>query len=915
MRPIKLTMEGFGSFCEKTEIDFSHFGSQGVYLIAGDTGSGKTTIFDAICFALYDKASGPYRNKKNFRSEYAEPGRPTEVFLEFEQRGQVYKIRRNADYERPSQRGSGLTTEAASVTFIKGNMEEYDSGTSGSGSIGDINDKIVAELGLDYNQFVQAVMLPQNMFTELVNAKTADRLEILKKIYDTDIYRQIQESLKRLLSAEKQELDRINADIGMICKRNKLTGSDELADLEARLEELKERELELDKTSRALREKGRQVQKKIDQEKERRQVIAEIEVLEKKTADMRADLAQLKEEEQAIDKKRPVVDEMKHLAKNIEDSMEDYKRISLANSDLKKDELALSSMRTGLGQAKDRLGQIKNRQGEIDKALDDKDELQKTYTADKLCLQETERSLNEIGRVKNLFENISQGEKELEKILEGFEKAKKTYIQKAKEYDRALDKYEASQSYLLASRLVDGQACPVCGSLDHPKPAERTDDTIEKESLEVFKKERDRSEESRQAASELFVGKQKVLDQQKKDFFKQELVKSLSQNQLVDELSGFESLILEREELVEKTKKDLQARLRKAKEKIAGLDKLAKERKALAEEGDRLGREIQEGSLQESKLNEQVARQKSRMETLREKLKYEDEEEAQRVLEDKKSRIRAFENSLASKRRATEEKKDSLATVQGQLLSKEKSLAGYTEEKLERLLSVFQENNDKQDYIDKSIKENVGQQSLYAEDINRMRTLLKDRQKIYDKLGPVESLANATNGNVKKAQKLDLETFVQRMYFERIVDQANIRLKTLSDSRFSLLVRQEALDKRGKAGLDLNVYDSYTAEERPLSALSGGEGFQVALSLALGLSDQVQSSMGGIEMDALFIDEGFGSLSGENLRQAMKMLSDLAAGDVLIGIISHVEELKNSIDQQILVTNTEGIGSRLAIQY
>lgn len=910
MRPVKLTIEGFGSFCQKTVIDFSVFGSQGVYLIAGDTGSGKTTIFDAICFALYDEPSGSYREKRNFRSEYASSGIPTEVELVFEHRGGKYTIRRNTEYERPAQRGSGMTMELPSVSFTMPDGEIFDSGSSGSGGMKEVNLKIKEEIGLDYDQFVQAVMLPQNNFTKLVNAKTDDRLAILKKIYNTEIYASLQEKLKFMVKEEKDELDRINNSIQEIRERLALKTEDEVAELQARHAAMTEERNRLEERRDELEATKKNLEKRIEQEEHRRKLEKETEDSENNILKLKSELETLLGNQELIKEKQPKIDEYKVEAENIKASADDYERLEVLASDLQKAEKEHTEFKEKLEKAEQNLQNEKQRLEDIDKRLENRDEVKDKISQIQLHLVDPEREKEMLEKAGAMLSGIQNKTESLKVLTNKHEEARKQHKKDEQRYIEALDRYEASQSYLLAQTLKEGEPCPVCGSKNHPHPAEETEDTIDKASLESHKQKAEASSKNREDALQALKKEEGSLNEKKKAFFDMEIIADM----VADDLDECSLQIKSKKEKAVAKIAGLEDELHSLKQEAEKNKELASEKEVVKESITSLEKEREENREEIATLVNEISSKEGQKDELGKKLKYGTKDEAAEKLAGLQSEIEIFQDEKDENESAMNRVQGELDTEKGRHSTNIENLKKHESIDLEETKKQLSEVNGDRNNIQETISNLAGELLLCEADMASIEKLRKKREKIYDELGPIEGLSKAVGGKVAGEVKMDLEIYIQRMYFEKVVNKANDRLRVLSDERFSLNVREEALDKKGKAGLDLNVFDQYTREERPLSALSGGESFQVALSLALGLSDQVQSSMGGIEMDTLFIDEGFGSLSGDNLRQAMKMLNDLAAGNVLIGIISHVEEVKNSVDQQILVTNVEGEGSSVEIR-
>lgn len=909
MRPLKLTMQGFGSFCQKTLIDFSKLGDSGVYLISGDTGSGKTTIFDAICFALYGRASGKYRDGKTFRSDYASPKIPTIVELEFMQRGERYKVIRNPEYPRLKTRGQGTTMESPSVTFIMPDGREESSGSSGSGSISKIDQRIIEEVGFDYQQFVQAVMLPQNSFTELVNAKTDERLEILKKIYDTKLYSDFQAKLKEKVQDLKKNFEGIDDEIANIRTERRLGTGDPLEELQGMISRLEDQAASLADRRKLKEDRLGQARKDLEAEGQRLDLVKGISQLEEKIDQTKSQVDAANKEKEALGSKNSYIDGLKAKRSAMDQSMEDYTSIDRNRQAFEELEQAKLKLIQARDINKDNINDLRASIGGLEKQLEGRESLLEEISLKKRDFGEAVSARQEAKKLSDDYCKLVEKKCDLIDLKQAHQDAADDYKDKQASYNQTLDMFEASQSYLIAQNLKEGQACPVCGSTSHPKLAEKTHETVDKDCLDKAANDLEEARKIREAAFE----KLSFLEGQFKEGVKTLLASKLLKDSKIDDFKDSGDVISQIYQRAEEEEKLISGDLKQLEYKEAKNKEASKKKKDQAELLETARSELEAILPQITDAEKTLSSLQSKIETLSQKLEYDSKDKAQEAFNKIDLEIKEYERSLTDLEDKREKLSSSLSSWKGQLTSDQDKLSKYkpidVEETRQREANLSQEIEE----IDSSLKENSGALALNRSALEKIKRLLKKKEDIDQRFGPLKDLSDTMNGSLKGQVKLSLETYIQRMYFKRVVERANERLVKLSDEKFELVLKDTPDSKRGQTGLDLNVNDSYTGQERSLASLSGGEGFQVALSLALGLSDQVQASMGGVDIDVLFIDEGFGSLSGDHLHYAMSMLNQLAAGNVLVGIISHVEEVKSSIDKQILVSNREGLGSTAKI--
>ncbi len=865
MKPLKLTMSAFGPYSKETVIDFTVFGANSIFLITGDTGSGKTTIFDAISFALYGEVSGGKARKDagSMRSDYAGGDVPTFVEYEFKHKDGHYLLHRNPAYERLKKNGQGYTTEAAAAYF-----KDLNSGMEIAG-VDRVNNKIFELLSLTREQFSQTMMIAQGDFMKIINAGSEERRVLFQKIFDTKKYYDIQQLLKEMYGEQKQKYEdyrrdilnsfsRINAseeinsyldDSVNIDKVLSLLG-DYLYDLKNRNEELK---------------KDYQIK-----DKEHDNLLKRI-AKATKTNDDFVQLQKLKQLQQQINSQKAETDEYN-------------KQLQRAQACLKiekYEELFLSNKRSYNERQKE-LQKLNDHLVILKKDLPDKKEayakVEKEFLHDLPLLKKDNEKYEE---AKEYLKNRQILQTDLSKNLEKLHQMEDEYSLINESYIDMRNKYFASQYGIIARELKNGQACPVCGSLKHPSPASFVSEEISAESLEKNEKKRDDALKLLQS---------------------QETVCKTLENDLKNNLQSFNKLKLKEDmdfdNLISKNKRlirDINENYPKIKKEYEDLNKDYLESLARQKE---VCSNIESDKEKSGKAYDSFIEQ-LKNNNFNDENDYHSAKLAEKEMKQLEIKIENYRNKALSNSQQIKQLEDGL---QGEQLE---NLDVLNNEELElkklmldlsRNISLFTMNaqtNDKEYW--------------YLKDISRKFNTLNKEYAL------VEELYQNISGTKSKTIRLTFEAYVQQYYFRQVIAAANKRLAVLSDEVFILRQKPEAKNMRSQAGLDLDVYDNQTGSWRDVSTLSGGESFMASLALALGLSDVVQARSGGIRMDSMFIDEGFGSLSDNALNQAVRLLNDLADGDRLIGIISHVDNLKERIDKKIIIRKGSE-GSHLNIE-
>ena len=909
MRPVKLTMSAFGPYAGSTEVDFSRLGERGLYLITGDTGAGKTTIFDAITFALYGEPSGETREASMLRSKYADAATPTFVELVFVLRGQEYRVRRNPEYSRPKARGEGFTVQKsdAELTLPDGHVITRQK---------EVNQRIIKILGIDRSQFTRIAMIAQGDFRKLLFASTEERKKIFQKLFHTHLYQSLQEELKRSSGQLRKEYEAASASTdqyveGILCAQDDPLQDEVQKAREhqlpvAEIIELLEGLIASDETAmQHCEQEEQELSAKISAADQTLAIAREQERQKKSFADAKVQLAEETERmtqhkenlAQALQQK-PKIEELTRKAAALSARLSEYEQM---------DHLALEVMRLTKELSK-------NRQN-FEKQSQSLESLQTTLKADKQELEMLQDAGEEEARLTAQIEKILQRKdalqglgkelSELEKTEEKLRGAQQKYQKKQTEaenaqasYDNMRKAYLDEQAGILAQDLADGEACPVCGSIHHPHPAEisaqaPTKEVLEQAGASAEQAAKEAGEASRYAG-ELrgqLNGQRQALEKSAK-----QLLGADSDADLTVQLEALQESLQEAEERGTR-RKERTAKIPEAEEtlkrKEAELQELKESAASLTAQRD--------------------AAEEQRM-RLQETLAYPTKAEAEAKIRQMTKDQKTLADGVAGAEKALHESEKKLAALEAAINQARQQLEAHEEldpeaEEARREALAMQQRT-----VAERKQELHTRVSANRTTLEQIRARQARLETVESKWRWVKALADTVGGNLAGKEKIMLETYVQMAYFDRIIARANVRFLVMSGGQYELKRRRGAENNRSQSGLELDVVDHYNGSERSVKTLSGGESFKASLSLALGLSDEIQASAGGIRLDTMFVDEGFGSLDEESLQQAMESLAGLADGNRLVGIISHVPELKTRIEKQIQVHKDRTGGSRVEVR-
>lgn len=925
MKPLKLTMSAFGSYAGKNVIDFTGQ-QQGIFLITGDTGAGKTTIFDAITYALYNQTSGGERNGNMMRSQYARPETETYVELEFLYRGQTYRVRRNPDYKITKTLKNGKIREQKVPHSVELTLPD---GTVFPEKKNATDAKIIEILGLTADQFSQIVMIAQGDFLKLLYTKSDERKMIFSKLFRTDIYWKIQENLRR----KSMEMDERIQENDRAFEQEKsriipLPESEELP-LDELVERLRERLKDALKEQNLRRANVEELNKKITKYEEINKLFRSLEKIRQTGKELEARQAESKERRQQIENARKadkvLVAEQQNLRQQ-QEVEQSAQAIAKMTETLANDQEMFESLKTQLQEVeaikKREAADLQKKMLALEQSFPSYEALQNARSEE----QQAKKVWEDLGKTSEesfhkkeagiaaLKEQQKQQEQVVEQTKKNWEQTSLSASESAKHYEHMYEAFLKEQAGILAENLSAGCPCPVCGSTVHPDPAKLSDHAVTELEVEQAKKTRAAAEEKRDMAYAAFEAekteKQKLAQAVEKEEADFVLAQTIAKQQRKEAEQNYVSLQKIAEQIREKL---VYPSLAEAKKQYAAMQKALE---AAEQEIERKRQKVSELAEAMNTLKGQKLAEEENQKTAK-KLAAKTEKEYAKLLE--KSGFVSEETyhlailperSRSKLEREEKEYESQCLRQQSEQKLLEKQVSGKTYTDTSELNEQLKAEKQALKETEKTYME---LHTAYENDrsvLQNCAVYLEKGKKLESEDQVIKSLSKTANGRLSGSAKIDFETYIQRQYFKQIIHEANKRLLTMSNHQFILKLKEEAnTGRKTNEGLDLSVYSLVTDSERDVKTLSGGESFLAALAMALGLSDIVERSAGAIHPDMMFIDEGFGSLDAQSRQQAIEVLAELAGDSRMVGIISHVTELKEQIDRKLVVSRTDK-GSR-----
>ena len=925
MKPLKLTMSAFGSYAGKNVIDFTGQ-QQGIFLITGDTGAGKTTIFDAITYALYNQTSGGERNGNMMRSQYARPETETYVELEFLYRGQTYRVRRNPDYKITKTLKNGKIREQKVPHSVELTMPD---GTVFPEKKNATDAKIIEILGLTADQFSQIVMIAQGDFLKLLYTKSDERKMIFSKLFRTDIYWKIQENLRR----KSMEMDERIQENDRAFEQEKsriipLPESEELP-LDELVERLRERLKDALKEQNLRRANVEELNKKITKYEEINKLFVSLEKIRQNGKELEARQAESKERRQQIENARKadkvLVAEQQNLRQQ-QEVEQSAQAIAKMTETLANDQEMFETLKTQQQEAeakqKREAADIQKKMLALEQSFPSYEALQNARSEE----QQAKKVWEDLGKISEesfhkkkagiaaLKEQQKRQEQVVEQTKKNWEQTSLSASESAKHYEHMYEAFLKEQAGILAENLSAGCPCPVCGSTVHPDPAKLSDHAVTELEVEQAKKTRAAAEEKRDLAYAAFEAekteKQKLAQAVEKEEADFVLAQTIAKQQRKEAEQNYVSLQKIAEQIREKL---VYPSLAEAKKQYAAMQKALA---AAEQEIERKRQKVSELAEAMNTLKGQKLAEEENQKTAK-KLAAKTEKEYAKLLEksgfvsEETYHLAILPERSRSKLEREEKEYESQCLRQQseqKLLEKQVSGKTYTD-----TTELNEQLKAEKQALKEAEKTYMELHTAYENDrsvLQNCAVYLEKGKKMESEDQVIKSLSKTANGRLSGSAKIDFETYIQRQYFKQIIHEANKRLLTMSNHQFILKLKEEAnTGRKTNEGLDLSVYSLVTDSERDVKTLSGGESFLAALAMALGLSDIVERSAGAIHPDMMFIDEGFGSLDAQSRQQAIEVLAELAGDSRMVGIISHVTELKEQIDRKLVVSRTDK-GSR-----
>lgn len=826
MRPLNLTMSAFGPYAGQTTVDFSVLGTSGLYLITGDTGAGKTTIFDAITYALYGEASGESRESSMLRSKYAAPETPTFVELTFLNGGKTYTVRRNPEYTRPKTRGTGTTVQKADAELTMPDGRIITKARDVTAAVTDI-------VGVDREQFARIAMIAQGEFRKLLLAQTDERKAIFRQIFHTGQYQALQNRLKEEAAALDRQCGELEAGLRQAAGSIRCDAPETLPDAldtDALL-------AALDTLLRADEAALTQAQAEHAQtETQREQVLSDLgkaealeaargKLAEAESAWTEAQ-AEMKAAQAALDTataSQPEIQSRRQDITRLEDALRRYEQLDTLRAQAEAERKRLAQKRSDLDAARARM-----------------DAAAKALETARGKLSGQPKLAVAAAQAGHAQDAAAQRCAQLAAL--------ETQRQQCAELETALT---AAQAAGLRGQLdaVRGALAQSCRALTPPLDP----DTLA-ETLPALRAAAARDAEALAA-------------------------QHTAQQQALSALQALEAGLPAQEEALRRQQADIQERAQELSARAARCAELDAEAERRAQE-----------------------------------LPHENRAAAQRALVETRTQCEALQQALDTAR----ERSSAAQSVLAALTGKRDALRAQIQAAPPADIAALRTRRDALTVRAEQLQRQVSTCDARLEQNRAARTAIDTRRQQHAAVRArwqwVHALAATANGAVPGKEKIMLETYIQTAYFDRILGRANTRLLIMSGGQYELRRCARAGDNRSQTGLELEVIDHYNGTARSVKTLSGGETFAASLSLALGLSDEVQATAGGVQLEAMFVDEGFGSLDSEALQQALAALVGVSGGSRIVGIISHVAELKDRIDRQIIVTKDRSGGSRVQVQ-
>ena len=920
MRPIKLVLSAFGPYASKIELDLSKLGENGVYLITGDTGAGKTTIFDAITFALFGKPSGDIRDVKTLRSEYAKEEIETYVELDFVYHDEEYHIYRRPEYTYTHVQKNGEVKQRSKATdayLILPNGERIVKPT-------EVTKQVEQLLGMKRDQFRQIAMIAQGSFLEILNADTKERGKLFEKVFMTSKYSVLMDRLNQMakesylaLNDAKLRLQQIISDVRVpdilqeqYAQTLETFAMDDIQPVYDLLDEIiassKESTEKLQKQKAQIQN---QLQKSCKEETEKTKQLQDLLSLEKllKEKPVKEEKANLYAERVKNDgeKYHIQIDALKKEQAQIEHELPEYENLTKLST-------KLAEIRKQISIISKDLETKTNFKKRLDEDIALKQKEAHTLTDSELSLnkvilkeEEIEKKIytfHHASMIQSNYQNAVNALKEKTQLLQE-STDRKVILQK--QYDDAQISYFANQAGLLALRLTKGEPCPVCGSLEHPRPASHSNKLVTEEEINQYKKKVDQAEKEYQITSKACADANLKMNALQNEL-------ELVLKSVTEETVSFEDVQLfidEHTVQLKKEEKEISTRIKQLQQQSKHYQELQKMIPQLQQKFTAISEEVSQNQIAQTKLSVEYEQLQKQVQEITTKLKYTSETEAKNRISMIAKKILEYQQQIYRLESESKLAMDELVYVSAQIDMLKGKVSSSIDEipNQQKQLKILQTEIENLQVQQEEILKCIHNTEMYESDAQDTKKKIVSESDAYQiklsRYSSLKELADVAMGNGRSSkEKITLQEYVQIAYLDRMIHKANERYLSMSNQQYQLVRSAGTKDKRSHEALDLDVIDFSNGSIRPVSSLSGGESFIASLALALGMSDEIQSQAGGIQIDTMFIDEGFGTLDQDSLNNAIQTLTNLSGENRLVGIISHVKELKERIHKGIIVT-------------
>lgn len=991
MMPISLTLSAFGPYPDTITIDFESFQEDGLFLITGPTGSGKTMIFDAMIFALYGKTSGQIRQTDSLRCDHALNEIPTFVEFSFSLHQQNYTIKRNPKYYLEGKKTP--KQPSALLTLPDGKMVE---------GIKEVNQKMISLLGVDDQQFKQICMIAQGEFTKLIMASSDEREKVLRELFHSETYQKLEEKLKvhlktyqdkydlllnkrkdlmqelqvedhqeylskqtKLIASQQKEYDDLKKDLDQKKQQLQLYRLQnqrliQLKDLKQQFQDLKKQENDYQKLNKTVDtlKKAQETnylyisyikqQKKLQTLKlNQEDFLKQLKKLEKDYQEKKVQADSLDYKQQTKEKLQNQIQETKQLINQIYQYQNDYQNLQT----LKQQYRMLDEEHKLFLKKKEKFENGLQRDQE---RIQSEQQVQSKYELIKQQYVRLNEQKVKVHQLSDYYDQILKLNENKSDLQEEYTVVEKQVDHEKMQYNQMEKLYFRKQAGIFALQLKEDQPCPICGSLHHPHPAQIEKEDITKEKLDQQAKKVKQQEhrlqdilqkillsnqkkemlvkQTKQLSSELNIQEEiskeifiKELDhlskdekRMKKEYLElqdelkyiQKLKKSVALS--LKDMSTYESKELKQAQSLENIQVQIHQLSGKLDDSLRQYEigEVNKNYQQVQKEYRQLSLEIETIQQDYEKVKNKYLEIKTKISSLNQQIIQEQEiyDELDNkyhtaldafINEEEFLNLKTQINQISILEKKYQDYLISLKSLNEQIISLENEVKDSTYVDLSSLSETIKEVNqqlrEKNDDLEK-LKIDYSLKEKMIKDIQKINQQLEKDEDTYQRYLDLYNLASGKNN-----ARVSIERYVLATYFENMLVYANVIIKQLSQGRYQLLRKDDAGKGRSQQGLELDVFDQESGNIRSIKTLSGGESFKAALSLALGLSRMVQDYAGGIELNTLFIDEGFGSLDSQSLDQAMNCLMELHHENKLIGIISHVSDLKDRIERQLVV--------------